>query len=185
MSQRRIAAYCMWLTVVMLSRPLVGEEPSTEAPPTELAVLDALVGSWKLQSAADVGISARQECQWILNRQFLEIDTHVHFQGQPPSFWRTLISYDTTDNCYRQWKFSGDGDVSTATGAWNRKTSALKLTGRTRNGNAEESRIRIINDRTMEVDVREFLDEQHTRMAAVAITLDRVPSTKDQQLTTP
>jgi len=169
----------------MVGGPAACAEPPTDEPLTELAVLDALVGSWVFRPDAQDGFSARQECKWILNEQFLEIDTQVLRPGHPPSSWRTLITYDKTGNCYRQWKFSDNGDVSTAHGAWNEKASTLKLSGRTPNGNDEESITEITNDNTMIFGVHEFLDEKHTRMAGVRFTLSRVPPRKDHQLTKP
>jgi len=168
----------------MFASPACGAPP-TDEPLAKLAVLDPLVGSWVFRPDAQDGFSARQECKWILNQQFLEIDTHVLRPGHPPSSWRTLITYDQSSNCYRQWKFSDKGVVSTEHGGWNEKTSTLKMSGPTPNGNDSQSSIEIIDDNTLDVVVREFLDEEHTRMAVVRFTLSRVLPTKDQQLTTP
>lgn len=179
--QPTFATCCIWLTIVMVG----SAAPPADEPLTKVAVLDPLVGSWVFRPDAQDGFSARQECKWILNKQFLEIDTHVLCPGHPPSSWRTLITYDQTSKCYRQWKFSDKGVVSTEHGAWNEKTSSLNLSGRTPNGNDSNSKIEIIDDNTMIFEVREFLDEKHTEMAMVMFTLSRVPPTKDHQLTKP
>ncbi|MFN0197979.1 MAG: DUF1579 family protein [Planctomycetaceae bacterium] len=184
--QPTFAMCCIWLTILMVGSPAACAEPPKDEPLTELAVLEPLVGSWGLRPDAPLdgfSVSVRQECKWILNKQFLEIDTHLLLPGHPPSSWRTLITYDQTSNCYRQWKFSDNGDVSTAHGAWNEKTSSLILSGRTPNSNGSKSKIEIIDDNTMRFDMREFLDDTNARMATISFTLSRVPPTEDHQLT--
>lgn len=184
-----LATRCLWLTILMVGSPPAWAAPPADESLTKLAVLDPLVGSWVFKPEQPDGFSARQECKWILNKQFLEIDTHVLLPGQPPASWRTLITYDETSNCYRQWKFSDKGVVSTEQGAWNenksslKKKSSLNLSGRTPNGNDSKSKFEIIEDNSMIVEVSEFLDDKHTRMATVRFTLRRVPPKKDPQLT--
>jgi hypothetical protein len=153
----------------------------TDEPVTKLAVLDRLVGSWVFADHTQDGFSARVESRWILNNQFLEIDAQVLRAGHPPFSWRTLIGYDTLNDSYRQWKFTDKGVVSTQEGAWNQASSTLNLSGRTPNGHDSESRLRIIDDHTIEVHLREFLDENQTRMFLVALTLDRVPTTANDE----
>jgi len=58
---------------------------------------------------------------------------------------------------------SDNGVVSTEHGHGTRNTSSLNLSGRAPNGNDSESSVMIIDDNTMIVHVREFLDEKHTR----------------------
>lgn len=183
--QPTLATCCIWLTIVMVGSPAACAAPPADELLAKFAVLDPLVGSWVFRPDAQDGFSARQECKWILNKQFLEIDTLVLRPGHPPSSWRTLITYDQTSKCYRQWKFSDNGVVSTENGAWNENTATLKLSGRTPNGNDSESSVKIIDDNKMIFDVREFLDEKHTQMGVVRFTLSRVPPTKGPQLTKP
>jgi len=183
--QTTFAMCCIWFTILMFGRPAVGGAPPADEPLAKLAVLDPLVGSWMFGAEKQDGFSARQECKWILNKRFLEIATQVLRPGHPPSSWRTLITYDKTGDCYRQWKFSDNGAVSTAHGAWNENTSSLILSGRTPNGNDEESSVKIIDDNTMIFAVREFLDDKHTRVVVVRFALQRVPSEEDQQPTNP
>lgn len=180
--QPTFSTYCIWLTILMFGSPAACAEPPTDEPLSELAVLDPIVGSWVFRPDAQDGFSARQECKWILNKQFLEIDTEVLRPGQAASSWRTLITYDKANHCYRLWKFSDNGVVSTEQGAWNEKTSTLKLSGRTLIGNDSESKI-IIDDNEMYFGVREFFDEEPPRIAATFFILSRVPPTKDRQRT--
>lgn len=173
----------MWLIIFMLGSSAVCAEPPADAPHPELSVLESFVGSWLFETEKQVGFSARQECRWILNKQFLEIDTQVLLPGHPPSSWRMLITYDKADACYRQWKFSDDGTVSTAHGTWDDDTSTLTLSGRASSGNHEESRIALIEDNMMVFAVREFLDDKRTRMSVVRFTLNRVPAAEERQPT--
>ena len=166
---------CLCLTIFMFGLEAASAPPPADKPLDKLAVLDPLVGSWV--QAVD-HYSARQECKWILNKQFLEIDTHIHWPGQPPSSWRTLMTYDQTSDCYRQWKFSDNGAVSTEQGTWNENTAELNLSGHLPNGNDSESCFQICHDNSIKFYVREFVDEKHTRLNTIGLTLDRVHPTK-------
>lgn len=175
--QLTLAMCCIWFASPMFASSAACAAPPADDPPTELAVLDALVGSWVFQRDAQDGYSARQECKWILNKQFLEIDTHLARPGHVPSSWRTLIGYDRASNCYRQWKFADSGDVSTAHGTWNEKTSTLRLSGRTPNGNDELSSVKLIDDNAIQVSVTEIVSDE--KRAVVMFTLRRVPPQKN------
>lgn len=181
--QPRLGTCCVWLILLVVGVPAFCAEPAKEEPLPELVALDRLVGAWVFQPDAVDGFSARQECKWILNRHFLEIDTRLLRPGHPPASWRTLVTYDKTANCYRQWKFSDQGIVSTEQGTWDEKKSTLKLTGRTPLGNESESRFKIVDDDTLQVDVREYLDQQRSRIAVVSLTLSRVLSRDGRQPT--
>ncbi|MEO2034563.1 MAG: hypothetical protein ABGZ35_21005 [Planctomycetaceae bacterium] len=179
--QLRISTYCIWLTSFVLGIEAACAAPPADEPLNQLAVLDALVGSWVFRPDAQDGFSARQECKLILNKQFLEIDTHVLRPRHAPASWRALITYDQTGNCYRQWKFSDNGDVSTAHGAWNENTSTLKLSGRSPNGNDSKTSVEIIDGKMMIVSVSEVMSDD--KRAVVRFTLGRAPPTEDKQLT--
>lgn len=180
----RAFAMCgIWFAILVFGGAAACAAPPADESLTKLGVLDSLVGSWVFGVEKQDGFSARQECKWVLNRQFLEIDTQVFRAGHPPASWRTLVTYDKIDDCYRQWKFSDTGVVSTAQGAWNEDALSLILSGRTPNGNDEESSVKILDDDTMIVAVREFLDEERTRMAVIRFTLRRVPSGEGRQRT--
>ena len=182
MPQPTFAMCCLCLTILTFGMEAACAPPPADEPLDKLAVLDRLVGSWVFRPDSQ-DFSARQECKWILNKQFLEIDTHVICAGQPPSSWRTLISYDQTSHCYRQWKFSDKGVVSTEHGTWNEDASELNLSGRTPSGNDSISSIKIYDDNEISFDVREFVDEKHTKLNSVMFHLSRVTPTKDHQLT--
>lgn len=167
-----------WFTVLVLLTSAARAVPPGEDVRGELAVLDSLVGSWVLRPDDQHGFSARQECRWILKNQFLEIDTHVTHAGHVSS-WRTLLSYDRTNHCYRQWMFSDKGDVSTAHGAWDESRSTLKLSGSTANGNDLQSSVKVVDDKTLIVTVSEMIsNDQRT---VVRLTLTRVAPTEDPQ----
>ncbi len=173
-SQLAFATGCFLLTLFAL-----GHDPTRAAPPTDelldqRAVLDRLVGSWVLESEAKHGLSACQECKWILNKRFFQIDTKLTGVRSPSSAWRTIIEYDQENRCFQQWKFSDNGEVNTARGTWNEKTSSLVLSGRTPNGNDSESKIEIVDDKTIVISEREFLDDEHTRIGVVRFVLGRV-----------
>ncbi len=175
MAQPTLTVYCSWFAILMFGSEAVHAAPPTVEPLDRLSVLDPFVGSWVFQLDKKESFSARQECRWILNKQFLTIDTQVIRPGQAPISWRTLITYDKTCGCYRQWKFSDNGTVSTAKGTWNENSSILKLSGRTANGHIEELRLEMIDDNTIILNVREFLDDKQTRADVIGLMLRRLP----------
>ena len=175
------AVCCLWIAMIVnFANPATCVEPAADQPLNGIAVLDCLVGSWIFTQD---GFSASQECKWILNRQYLEIDTHVLIEGQATSSWRTLIASEQATGRYRQWRFSDNGVVSVEDGAWNESNSTLTLTGHHVAGHDSESTIKVLDDNTIEVNVREVLDDKDTRRHSVLLNLSRVPPTVRDQLT--
>lgn len=174
MRRTMLTKCCTWLAVLTFASPLVVAAPPADQPSDELAVLEPLVGSWVFGEVEGNGFSARQEYRWILDKQFLEIDTQVFRPGHPTSSWRTLVGYDQEEECYRQWRFSDGGAVSTASGEWDADTSTLRLTGRTSDGHDSESAFKIMGDDAVMTTVREYLDDNHTRMSVARFMLTRV-----------
>jgi hypothetical protein len=183
MTPRPTLAICfVWLAVATWLNPLTHADPPAEGTLDGDEVLARLVGSWAAPEHKDDTSCIRQECQWTLNKKFLEIKTFVDIKPHPPKTWRTLIAYESTDSSYRLWRFSDDGVVTTERGTWNSKWKTVNFEGRTSTGRDSHSSLRLGAD-SMERAVFVDLDEDGDVQSGVAFTLVRVSNTKAKQLT--
>ncbi len=176
MSQPQFAfsACCFWLTIFAFDGERICAASPAGRQRDELAVFDRFVGAWVFPPRSEHSFSAHLECKWILNKQFLQVDTKLIDATNTSTSGRTLIDYNQKKNCYRQWKFSDSGDVITAHGTWNEKATSLVLSGRKPNGNENESTIEFVDGNTIVFGEREFLDGEPPRVGVVRFVLSRV-----------
>ncbi|MFY9254659.1 MAG: hypothetical protein WAO83_14495 [Fuerstiella sp.] len=187
MTPRTTLAICfVWLAVALWLNPVTHAAPPPEGTLDGDEVLARLVGSWAAAEYKDDPSCIRQECQWVLNRKYLEIQTFVDIKPHPPKTWKTLIAYEPTDNSYRLWRFSDDGVVTTERGTWDSKRKTVSFEGRTSNGRDSSSLLTLFDDKdSMERSVFVDLDEDGDVQSGVAFSLGRVSNTAAKQLTKP
>ena len=173
----------LWLAMAACSNTPSHEDPVSDETPAGEAVLEQLVGNWAAEEREDFPGFIRQECQWILNRKYLEIKAVVDIPPQPKSSWRTLIAYDPMDNSYRLWNFSDDGVVTTEQGTWDSKWKAIKFEGRNSTGRESFSSLKITNKNTIVRSVGQYLTKDRSRSLFTAFSLKRVSTVKTNQQT--
>ncbi|MBI1247300.1 hypothetical protein GC197_05575 [bacterium] len=165
-----MVTFCLGIVILICGSPAVFAEPPAAQQPEELAVLQPLIGSWDFP-VGDYAV--KEEFKWTLDNQFLQFDAQAFGQS-----WRMLITYDPSINQYRLWKFSSNGEISTAQGTWNEKTSTLVLFGRSPDGNKTKISFEIDGD-VLDFDDREFISKE--RMKVMGFNLYRANLNEDQQ----
>ncbi len=173
----------IFLILVPCCSSLAHATPCMEETPTGKEILARLVGSWSSGKGTDFAIS--QNCEWILNRKYLEIETTIDIAGQPKSNWRTLLSYDSANDSYQLWNFSDDGVVTTERGTWNSKSKRIDFKGRTSNDRESFSSLSLLGKGSMERDVNVFVGDDRKVLSCVAFVLERVSTSASKQLTKP
>ena len=173
---------CISLVSLTCSNMPTHATPRLEETLTGNEFLAGLVGSWTSGKHKDDASCIRQECRWILNRKYLEIETFIDIKPHPTKTWKTLIAYDPTGNSYRPWNYADDGVVTAEQGSWDKRKQQIDFKGHTSTGCESISSLRLIKKDFLERDVSVYVDDDRDVLSGVAFTLERVSNTEAKQL---
>jgi hypothetical protein len=118
--------------------------------PTELKVLERLVGSWDSVAVSkpadwtpkEVRTTSKITRKWILDGQVLQ-DTSEVSDGQEGF---SLLTFDPQLKKYRSWWFNSEGNTSKSTGEWNAVAETMSFSSDLDNGLVSRTSLRFIDD---------------------------------------
>lgn len=138
-----VAIHCLLLVAAAAQ----SAEPETTKP-TELKVLDRLVGKWDSESVSRVAEWTPQEGrtkgtlsrEWVLGGRYVQ-----ETSKQSDADAMVMFTYDPAKKAYRWWLFNSHGHNFDMAGQWDEKTQTLTCTSDVGNGLTNTSTIHFLD----------------------------------------
>jgi hypothetical protein len=126
------------------------KQESADPPlPSELKILERMIGNWDATSVSKVAEWTPQEVRttskvtrkWILDGYFVQDTAEISDGTQSIA----LTSYDPQMNAYRAWWFNSEGNKSKSTGQWDSGSKTISYTSDLGNGITVRNSVRFID----------------------------------------
>ena len=118
--------------------------------PTELKVLERLVGSWDTVAVSKAAVWTPKEVRttskvtrkWELDRQYLQ-ETSELPEGKEEF---SLLTFDQQLKKYRNWSFNSDGNFDKSTGEWDSVAKTMSFTSNLKDDLVSRTSMRFIDN---------------------------------------
>lgn len=138
-----IAIHCL----VFSAAAARSAEPDPSKP-TELKVLDRLVGKWDSESVSRVAEWTPKEVratgvltrEWVLEGRYVQ-----ETNQQTDADAMVMFTYDTSKRAHRSWLFNSQGINIETSGQWDEKTQTLTSTSELANGLSNTATIQFLD----------------------------------------
>ena len=125
------------------------QETADPALPTELKILERMIGNWDATSVSkpaewtpqEVRTTSKVTRKWILDGHFVQDTAEISDGTQSIA----LTSYDPQMKAYRAWWFNSKGNKSTPTGQWDSGSKTISYQSDLGNGITARNSVRFID----------------------------------------